>query len=87
MSEYGPVSGKERWLEEKEDDKIVLDDGPLWQVDPEQLDRVRDWVRFSRVSVTRNENKGEYRYAMVNGSYLQEARARYLGTFAARRAR
>jgi hypothetical protein len=81
MGEY-VVSYAERWLADKRpNDTVVLDDGSVWQVSPQSLEKTKLWIRFSNMEVSYDPGRlGDYQYVLVNKSYQQRASARFVGT-------
>ncbi len=78
------ISHEERWLSDKpEPGTIVLDDESVWQVSPQHVNRTANWVRFSNVRVECDFGRVvEYAYMLVNTSFGQTVRAKYVGTVA-----
>jgi hypothetical protein len=81
MGEY-VVNYDERWLADKRgDDVLVLDDGSVWEVRPQNRERTRLWIRFSSMEVSYDPGRlGDYQYLLVNKSYHERAFARFAGT-------
>ncbi len=78
------ISHEERWLSDiPEPGTIVLDDGSVWQVSPQHVNRTANWVRFSNVRVECDFGRvAECAYTLVNTSFGQTITAKYVGTVA-----
>ncbi len=79
MPHYYP-DDQERWLADKRADAtLVLDDNSLWQVDTREYPKIANWVRFSCISVVWSTETPSHPYRLINRSFNQQVRAKFLG--------
>jgi hypothetical protein len=65
----------ERWIADKQENVIVLDDGSSWEVGSNP-----PWIRFSSIQVSYTASPtGQFHYVLVNTSYGQQVSAKFLG--------
>jgi hypothetical protein len=66
----------ERWIADKQENIIVLDDGSSWEI----RSTPPSWIRFSSIQVSYTPGPtGEYHYVLVNTSYGEQVSAKFLG--------
>ncbi len=84
---WSPQQEQDRWLRNKHPDGVLeLDDGSLWGASVRDHGKVASWVRFSCITVRRDSiARSEYPYSLMNTSYDQQIRVKYLGNVAERK--
>ena len=70
-------SEEQHRLEERTENRLVLNDGSIWEISPHHVPTAAHWIRFSNVMV-RPAHEPEYHW-LINTSYGQEVKARHVG--------